>query len=305
MVAANRRGGRSGVAASNRRFGFGMALPSMIVLVLLLVVPTLLTISYSLRDNAVSGDLIGGYVGLRNYRVVFDTPLFWQSLRVTTIFAVGFVLSSTVVGLAVALLLNQQFFGRPIARALLILPWASPWLVIGIMWNRFAGDTNSFGLANVLIHLHLIDRQTSVLATPSGALVLLIIAAAWRQSCFAAILFLGGLQTLPGELMEAAAIDGAGAWNRFRHVTLPWLRPVLITVTVLNVVYGFLQFDIVYSLTQGGPGASTELLSMLIYQTLFTNTHIGTGSALSVVLSLLALVSGLVAVRLLYRQSEV
>jgi multiple sugar transport system permease protein len=118
------------------------------------------------------------------------------------------------------------------------------------------------------------------------------------------LLLLAGLQTLPGELGEAASIDGATLWQRFVHVVLPWLRPVLITVTVLNVIYAFLQFDIIFAMTQGGPGDATQVISILIYRQLFGVTHIGIGSALAVLLGLLALVGGLLVVKLLYRPEQ-
>jgi multiple sugar transport system permease protein len=296
---------RSELEKAKSRFGRWLVVPSTVVLVVLLFVPTLLTLDYSFRENTSGGSGVGAYVGFKNFRTVLDTPLFWESLRITVIFAAGFVLISTVVGLAAAMLLNQRFRGRGLARALLILPWACPWLVIGILWNRFIGGTTNGGLAQILGWLHIMDPNTSILAHPQWALVMTIIASAWRQACFAAILFLAGLQSLPDELNEAASMDGAGIWRRFRSITLPWLRPVLISVTVLNVIYGFLQFDIIYSLTHGGPGTATETLSILIYQTLFLHTHIGTGSAVSVILGLLSLLGGVLAVRLLDRRSEV
>ena len=129
----------------------------------------------------------------------------------------------------------------------------------------------------------------------------MILAAVWRQASFAAILLLAGLQTLPQELNEAAELDGANWWQRLRNVTIPWIRPVLVTVTVLNIIYAFLQFDVIFAMTQGGPGDATQVLSILIYRQLFVVTQIGLGSALAVVLGVIALVGGLVTVRLLYR----
>ena len=294
---------RDSLAASHARFGRSIVAPSAIVLVLLLLVPTVLTALYSFYDVPASGEGLGEFVGLANYEVVFGSSVFWSSLTATLIFSVGFVVLSTVIGLAAAMLLNQNFRGRGFARALLVLPWATPWLVIGILWKWYA-DGSVGGLNGMLMRLNLIGEYVEFLSDPNWAMVIAVVAAAWRQSCFAAILFLAGLQTLPHIQHEAAAIDGAGVWKRFQHVTLPWLRPVLVTVTVLNIIYAFLQFDVIYALTQGGPGDATQVLSILIYRQLFVVTDIGTGSALAVILGLLALLGGLLTVRLLYGRRE-
>jgi multiple sugar transport system permease protein len=239
-------------------------------------------------------------VGFDNYSIIFSSPVFWRSVTVTTIFCAGFVILSTVIGLAMALLLNQRFIGRGLARAMAIIPWATPWLVIGILWKWFA-DGSVGGLNAVLTQLHILGDYHEFLADPHLALPFIILATVWRQASFAGILLLAGLQTLPDELTEAASLDGATVWDRFIHITLPWLRPVLITVIVLNIIYAFLQFDVVFAMTQGGPGDATQVLSILIYRQLFVVTHIGIGSALAVVLGLLALIGGLFIVKLLYR----
>lgn len=285
---------------ADRAFGLKLAAPAIIILIVLLAIPTILTIIYSLHDVPPNGASFGPFVGIENYSIIFTSPVFWRSVTVTAIFSVGFVVFSTVIGLAMALLLNQRFFGRGLARALLIIPWATPWLVIGILWKWFA-DGSVGGLNAVLVQLHILSDYREFLSDPFLALPLVILATVWRQASFAGILLLAGLQTLPEELGEAAALDGANVWDRFVHITLPWLRPVLITVTVLNVIYAFLQFDVVFAMTQGGPGDATQVLSILIYRQLFGVTHIGVGSALAVVLGLVALVGGLIIVKLLYR----
>jgi len=276
----------------------------MLILLALLAVPTVLTVLYSVHDVPPNGAGLGPFVGLKNYAVVFASPVFWRSVQVTVTFSIGFVVLSTLIGLAMAMLLNQDFVGRGLARAMLIIPWATPWLVIGILWKWFA-DGSVGGLNAVLTQLHLLPAYQEFLSDPNWALPITILAAVWRQASFAGILLLAGLQTLPDELGEAAAIDGASLWQRFTLITIPWLRPVLITVTVLNVIYAFLQFDIVFAMTQGGPGDATQVISILIYRQLFGVTHIGLGSALAVILGVLALVGGLLIVKLLYRPEAV
>ena len=291
------------LSAANARFGRGLVTPAALILMLLLLIPSVLTLLYSFYKVPPSGDGLGTFAGFDNYRDVFGSPVFWRSLQVTAVFSFGFVILSTVMGLAFAILLNEKFRGQGLARALLVLPWATPWLVIGIVWKWYA-DGSVGGLNGMLLSLHLIDDYVDFLSDPNTAMPIAILAGAWRQSCFSAILCLAGLQTLPRELYEAAAMDGASAWKRFVYVVLPWLRPVLGTVTVLNVIYAFLQFDVIYALTQGGPGDATQVLSILIYRQLFVVTDIGTGSALAVVLGAIALVGGLATVRLIYGKRE-
>lgn len=286
---------------SNRRFGVRLVAPAAVLLLVLLLIPTALTVVYSLHEVPANGRSLGELVWFKNFAVVFSSPVFWKSAWVTLLFSVGFVVLSTVIGLASAVLLNQRFIGRGFARTLLIIPWATPWLVLGILWKWYA-DGSVGGLNALLVGLGIIPEYQDFLSDPTSALVLTIIAAVWRQASFAGILLLSGLQTLPHSLNEAASLDGAGAWKRFIHITLPWLRPVLITVTVLNVIYAFLQFDVIFAMTQGGPGDATQVLSVLIYRQLFGVTNIGLGSALAVILGVLALLGGLATVKLLYKR---
>lgn len=289
---------------ADRAFGLKLVAPAMIILIVLLALPTVLTAIYSLHDVPANGSSFGPFVGIENYQIIFASPVFWRSAQVTLTFAVGFVILSTVIGLAMAMLLNQRFIGRGLARALLIIPWATPWLVIGILWKWFA-DGSVGGLNAVLLMLGVTQDYIPFLSDPNTALPITVLAAVWRQASFAGILLLAGLQTLPEELHEAAQLDGANWWQRFTNITLPWLRPVLITVTLFNVIYAFLQFDVIFAMTGGGPGDATQVMSVLIYRQLFVNTNIGLGSALAVILGVVALVGGLVIVKLFYRQERV
>lgn len=288
------------LARADAWFGLKMSSVAAIMMAALLIIPSALTLIYSLHNVPANGSSFGEFVGLRNYQIVFTSAVFWRSVWVTLVFSVGFVVLSTLIGFAMALLLNQQFFGRGLARALLIIPWATPWLVIGILWKWYA-DGSVGGLNALLVGLGITSEYQNFLSNPNAALFITIIAAVWRQASFAGILLLAGLQTLPGELYEAAELDGANWWQRLRNVTIPWLRPVLVTVTVLNIIYAFLQFDVIFAMTQGGPGDATQVLSVLIYRQLFVVTQIGLGSALAVVLGVAALIGGLVTVKLLYR----
>jgi len=281
-------------------FGLKMTSVAAIMMAALVIIPSVLTAIYSLHNVPANGSSFGEFVGLRNYEIIFTSRVFWRSVWVTFVFSAGFVIFSTVIGFAMAMLLNQEFFGRGLARGVLIIPWATPWLVIGILWKWYA-DGSVGGLNALLVGLRITSEYKNFLSDPDSALILAITASVWRQASFAGILLLAGLQSLPGELYEAADLDGANWWQKLRNVTIPWLRPVLVTVTVLNIIYAFLQFDVIFAMTQGGPGDATQVLSILIYRQLFVVTQIGLGSALAVVLGVVALVGGLMTVNILYR----
>lgn len=268
-----------------------------------MALPAALMVDQSMRSVPPDGSRWGEFVGFQNYHRVLTSDVVWHSVFVTVVFTGGFVLVSTGIGLGMALLLNQAFFGRSLLRAVLVIPWACPWLIAGIVWKWFV-DGDVGGLNSVLYRLGVVDDYVNFLASPTWALIVVVLAAAWRQASLVALLLLAGLQTMPPELQQAAAIDGAGVMQRFWHMTLPWLRPVMAIVTVLNLVYGLMQFDLVYTMTQGGPADATTLTSILIYKQMFTYTNLGAGSAIATVLAAMAATAGYVAVKVIYRRVE-
>jgi multiple sugar transport system permease protein len=289
---------------SSGRFGLLVVMPSLLVLILILVIPGILTINQSFRKVPTSGLNPGPFIGLDNYILIITSPIFWDSVRITLLFAGFFVFFSTLIGLMMAILLDQKFFGAWFLKGLLIIPWAAPWLIIGIIWKWFVDG--SIGLLNgTLFRLGLISEYKDFLTDPNLVLYVTALAATWRQSCLVAILFLAALSTLPRELIDASRVDGAGVLRRFWNIKLPWLRPALAIVTVLNIIYGLMQFDVIFAMTQGGPGSLTTILSFLIYRQMFVFTNYGVGSAIAVFLAILALVAGLVAVKTIYKRVEI
>jgi multiple sugar transport system permease protein len=297
-----RKPGRSGLAAAERRFGAILAIPATLIILLLVGIPSIQTVLYSFQKVSFNGP--STFNGLDNYVRVLGSDEFQNSFRITTIYAFGFVLISTSLGLGFAILLNQRFHGRGLARTLLIIPWAAPWLVVGIMWKWFI-DADVGMLNGVLYQFGLTTDYVPFLANPGAALFFTILAASWRQASLSGLLFLAALQTIPPDLPEAALVDGANTWQRFRFITLPWMRPVLMVVLVTNVIFGFLQFDVIYAITQGGPGNSTNLLSMLLYKEIFQFSNVGVGSAIAVILGFVAFAVGLIFVKFLYRSESV
>lgn len=273
--------------------------PALITIFIIIISPLLTTIYYSFNNVDLIRDRTT-FIGFDNYIELFTSRLFWKAVEINLKFAAIVVSVPTLMGLFFALLLVEDFKGRGIGRTLLILPWALPWIVIGLLWNWLVNA--QFGAINGLLYsLGLIDKYIPFMANEHWALIFTALASAWRQTSFSAILLLAALQTIPEDLYDAAKVDGAGMRARFRFITFAWLRPTLTIVLLYNIVLGFLQFDAVWIMTQGGPGDATMLISVLLYRYSFINFDLGMGAAVSNVLGLITMAVGLIFVRLIYR----
>ncbi len=278
---------------------YALMAPAVIAIVVIILSPLVTTIIYSFSNIDLIRDRTT-FIGFENYVELFTGRLFWKAVEINLKFAAIVVIVPTTLGLFFALLLVEEFTGRSIGRTLLILPWALPWIVIGLLWNWIVNA--QFGALNGLLYtLGLIDKYIPFMANEHWALVFTALASAWRQTSFSAILLLAALQTIPEDLYDAAKVDGAGMRARFRYITFAWLRPTLTIVLLYNIVLGFLQFDAVWMMTQGGPGDATMLISVLLYRYTFINFDLGMGAAVSNVLGLITMGVGLIFVRLIYR----
>lgn len=276
--------------------------PAIITIVVVILSPLVTTIYYSFSNIDLIRDRTT-FIGFDNYVELFSSRLFWKAVEINLKFAAIVVVVPTLMGLFFALLLVEEFVGRSIGRTLLILPWALPWIVIGLLWNWVVHS--QFGALNGLLYsLGLIDKYIPFMADENWALVFTAMASAWRQTSFSAILLLAALQTIPEDLYDAAKVDGAGMRARFRFITIAWIRPTLTIVLLYNIVLGFLQFDAVWVMTQGGPGDATMLISVLLYRYSFINFDLGMGAAVSNVLGLITMGVGLIFVRLTYRSQS-
>ncbi len=276
--------------------------PALITIFVIIISPLLTTIYYSFHNIDLIRDRTT-FILFDNYIELFTSRLFWKAVEINLKFAAIVVTVPTLMGLFFALLLVEDFKGRGIGRTLLILPWALPWIVIGLLWNWLVNA--QFGAINGLLYsLGLIDKYIPFMANEHWALIFTALASAWRQTSFSAILLLAALQTIPEDLYDAAKVDGAGMRARFRFITFAWLRPTLTIVLLYNIVLGFLQFDAVWIMTQGGPGDATMLISVLLYRYSFINFDLGMGAAVSNVLGLITMGVGLIFVRLIYRSQS-
>lgn len=238
------------------------------------------------------------FIGLGNYRDIVGDPLYWGALARTVFFVAAFVVEATVIGLAMALILNSEFFGRPVLRAALLIPWSMSRVVVGLLWlGMLSAD---FGALNaILSRLGLIDHYISFFQNGFSALNVLVLVYVWNQAPFATVLFLAGLQSIPKDLYAAAEVDGAGFWRKLWHVTLPSLRPMMFLVLVLSTVNGFLMLDLIFVMTFGGPGNDTTTVSWLGYVTAFNFFQFGPGTAILFTLTLICVVLTVVYQRLI------
>ena len=258
--------------------GMGLLLPTVLILVGLVLYPFFYAIWLAFTDKAVGNP--GQFVGLRNFAYVIAWPQFSAALWNTFVFTVCAIAIKFVLGMAVALVLNQHIRGRNFFRAFLLLPWVMPAFVVYLVW-RWLYDPLS-GLINVaLIDLGLIASPIAFLSERSTAMASVVVAHAWRNFPFYAISFLAGMQTISQELYDSAQVDGASRWQQFRYITLPGLYHIIGVVLLLTTIQTANAFEPVYLLTGGGPSDATMVYTMLVYVMGMVNLRLGEAAAVS------------------------
>lgn len=284
------------------RLGWLMTGPSLIVIGAIAVYPILYTVWLSLHSFNLKEPAAGKpFVGLDNYLVFFTDTQALGALWNTVIFTAVTVILEFLLGLAIALLLNRSFHGRGMVRASVLIPWAIPTAVSAMMWKFIYND--QYGVLNdILVKLGFMDGYKAWLGDPSTALTSLIITDVWKTTPFMTLLILAGLQMIPAHLYEAAKVDGAGLWNRFWHVTLPMLRSSILVALLFRTLDAFRVFDIVIVMTGGGPGNSTESISVYAYKVMMRYLDFGYGSALSVIIFIIVFLISLLYMKILGSQ---
>lgn len=263
--------------------------PVVIYAALFFIYPFVFNVSLSLRATDAVSFVTGAseFVGLANYRALWREPAFLAALRNTAIWTTGSLLFQFSLGFALALLFNRDFPGERVLRGLILVPWFLPLIVTA---NAFRFFFSEQGIVNgLLISSGILPRAVPWLTDPSLAIWTLTLTNIWIGIPFNFVLLHAGLKEVPRELYEAAEIDGASAWQRFVHVVVPVMRPVIFTVLMLGIVYTVKHFDIVWIVTQGGPANSTHLLSSLSYQLAFQEYDFGHAAAVSNAMVLLIL----------------
>lgn len=290
-------------ALSKQRLqAWGLVAPLLLIMALVTGWPLLRTLWLSLTDaGLVSGDVAPQWVGLHNYSSAWADPDLREAFGRTLYFTVVSVTAEVLIAVPVALLLNQPFRGRMLARALLVLPWALPTIVNAMMWRLILNP--EYGSLNALLtQIGWLDAYRSWLGDPDTALNMIIVADVWKNYPLVALIALAALQSVPADLYEAARLDGAGPWARFWSVTLPGIAGALSVAVVLRLIDAFKVFDIIYVMTRGGPADSTKTLSFFVYQESFSYLRAGSGAAYAVFVTGLCALLILVYVLLLRRK---
>lgn len=276
-----------------------LLLPTLLVITAVLIYPIAYGFFLSFFNYQMTVSPDRTLVWLANYGKLFEDSDFRNSMRVTAQFTAMTVISELVIGLGIALLLTLEFPARALFRALVLLPLMVPPLVSGLLW-RLMYD-HELGVLSYFVRV-LGGEPPVFLGDPRIALVAVSATEVWRATPFMVLVLLAALQSVPNDLHEAAQIDGAGAFDRFRSVTLPLILPVVLIALLFRTVDVLRTFDLVYLLTQGGPGTTTEVLSMFIYRYGFQSFDMGLTSAASMILFVLTLLVCIVYLRLIMRR---
>ncbi len=269
--------------------GIGLIGPVLIFFLALVLLPVLYATFLSFHtQNVFRGTL--KFVVLKNYVEAFRSPDFWQAFVVDIIWTVASVGLQLLVGLALALLINSDRFGIKAFRSFLLIPYVVPVIAIALSWRWLLNE--SYGILSVALeNLGLLESGNTVLAKPKGALATVIIMSVWRAAPFVMIFYWAALKSIPAQLYEVADIDGASPTQKFRYVTLPQLRTVTVTLTILRTIWTFNYFDLIYLTTGGGPANATQHLPILIYRESIGRLRFGYASSLSVLMVIFLMVS--------------
>ncbi|MGA8115325.1 MAG: sugar ABC transporter permease, partial [Actinocatenispora sp.] len=266
----------------------GLLAPALLPVLAFSVAPLLYGIFLGFTDARAGYNMPVTVTGFDNYVELFGDADFWGSFRVGLVWAVSVTVLQFAASTGLALLLNMRLRGRWLARTLTLVPWAMPPVVVGLMW-RLVYHPQAGILNSTLRSLHLISTNVDWLDSFALALPAVIVVGVWSGMPQTTIALLAGLQAVPTELTEAAVVDGASSWQRFRSVTLPALRPVITAITSLDFIWNINQFGLVYVLTQGGPGGRTRLPMLFAYQEAFRYGFFGYAASLGVAIVLVVL----------------
>jgi multiple sugar transport system permease protein len=259
-------------------FSWLMMAPPLLFLAALVGYPFCYGILLSLQDRPVAH--AGTFVGLKNFETNFNDPLFWRVALNTFVYTLVATLLKMVGGLGLAIAMNQQFRMKNLVRALMLLPFIVPTVLSTVAWMWMLDP--AFSVVNrLLIGLGVPRPGPSWLGNPILAMVSIIVINTWRGLPFYGITLLAGLQTVPPELYEAATIDGASGWQRFRYVTLPLLQPIILIVTLFSVIFTFADFQLVYVLTHGGPQNATQLFATYAFDIAMGAGQLGLGASIA------------------------
>ena len=277
-------------------YAFSLLTPCFLFVVAFAFYPIVYSFYLSMRRIIVGMPALGQpFVGLDNFRELLHDGVAWHALLNTLAFVFTSTFFELLFGLIIALAINRSFRGRGMVRAAILVPWAIPTVVSSQMWRFIFND--KYGLLNFILYGADTTLYRAWLAEPLFAFAAIVAADVWKTSSFAALLILAGLQTIPEELHEAARIDGANVWQRFRNITLPLLKPALLIALLFRTMDALRVFDLVFVMTQGGPANSTNVLQFYGYKKIFAEGFMGYGSAVSVLVFMISLALSVVYIK--------
>ena len=265
-----------------RRFAVALLAPALLLLLLITTAPLVYLLWASVQRLDMSMPWMSGFAGLGNYAKMGGDPRFWNSLVLTVVYTGSTVVLQVLVGLALALLVLQIPKGQAVFRIAAILPIVLAPVVVGLFWRTLVLAPD-FGLVDLVTRALGLGSH-NWLGDPQLALISVIAIHTWQWTPFAFLVLLATLATLPPDVFEAARLDRAGAWQRFRYITLPLIRPAIVMVIILRTMTALSAFAAIFAATGGGPGSSTEILNLYAYRTSFTELNIGYGASLATVL---------------------
>ena len=282
--------------------GIILIAPAAIIMAFITVYPLVRSFWISLHTwDLMKPNLGHPFVGLENYLYILRDEKFWQSAQITFMFVAGAVVLEITLGLALALLLNRDFRGRNLVRMLALLPWAIPGVVNGIMWKWILNP--SYGSLNGLLYsMGIIDEYVVWLGDPKLSLLVVILADVWKETPFIMLLFLAALQTIPKDLYEAAMVDGSNPFQSLFRITIPLISPTLFVALSLRTIWALKSFDLIYTITAGGPSGGTTVVGYYTYLKTFINLNLGRGAAVAYLMTLVVAVLVIVYQRALYRE---
>ncbi|MHB8294150.1 MAG: carbohydrate ABC transporter permease [Acidimicrobiales bacterium] len=287
----------SAALRSERRLGYILIAPSVIALLAVTAFPLGYNVWNSLNRVELANPTATGFVGLHNFVTVLTTGGFVPGMVRTFVYTAVSVVLEMIIGLALALTLDKAFKGRGIVRAAILIPWAVPTVVSAMLWKTMFDPSSGF-VDYLLGLLHLPGAHATWLAGTYTAWTAVLIADAWKNTPFIAILLLAGLQVIPRDIYEAARVDGSSTWQSFVRLTLPLLKPAILVALVFRTLSAFFIFDVIYIMTGGGPGSSTETLSYINWHEFLVDSNFGYGGAMSVMLIVMALVIAVAYMRI-------
>jgi len=292
----------SGQMAANRRrawsdysFAYFLILPTLILIALIIVYPIIDAVLVSFTNRTFINPN-PRYIGLDNYRQILNSTVFREVLVNSFVWTISVVLLQFVFGLGTAMLLNQEFKARGLARALVVIPWVTPGVIAALLWRLLYEP--QLGIINgALATLGVQNPMIPWLSQNSTAMLAIVISAVWKGTPFSIVMYLAGLQSVSEELMDAARVDGAGFWGRLRHIILPEMAPIFRTTILLTTVLTFNYFDLIYIMTNGGPLHATHTFPTWIYEQAFHQAKTAIASSYGIISTLILLVFSLFYVR--------